>query len=80
MLLHDGFGTIGMLKQLLQQLAETRQVIAMELRGHGHTADIERPLSYEFMAVTVNGNWRLTFKFEDGDAVLVDYQDWHWDK
>lgn len=28
-------------------------------------------------AVTVNGNWRLTFKFEDGDAVLVDYQDYH---
>jgi len=28
-------------------------------------------------AVTVNGNWRLTFRFEDGDAVLVDYQDYH---
>ncbi|MEQ5838653.1 type II toxin-antitoxin system RelE/ParE family toxin [Paraburkholderia acidicola] len=28
-------------------------------------------------AVRVNGNWRLTFKFEDGDAVLVDYQDYH---
>ena len=28
-------------------------------------------------AVTVSGNWRLTFRFEDGDAVLVDYQDYH---
>jgi proteic killer suppression protein len=28
-------------------------------------------------SVTVNGNWRLTFKFEDGDVVLVDYQDYH---
>lgn len=28
-------------------------------------------------AVTVNGNWRMTFTFEDGDAVLVDYQDYH---
>jgi proteic killer suppression protein len=28
-------------------------------------------------AVTVNGNWRLTFRFEGGDAVLVDYQDYH---
>lgn len=27
--------------------------------------------------VSVNGNWRLTFSFEDGDAVLVDYQDYH---
>jgi proteic killer suppression protein len=25
-------------------------------------------------AVSVNGNWRLSFKFEDGDAILVDYQ------
>ena len=28
-------------------------------------------------AVSVSGNWRLTFKFEGKDAVLVDYQDYH---
>ena len=28
-------------------------------------------------SVWVSGNWRLTFTFEDGDAVLVDYQDYH---
>jgi proteic killer suppression protein len=28
-------------------------------------------------AVTVNGNWRMTFCFEGSDAVLVDYQDYH---
>lgn len=28
-------------------------------------------------SVTVNGNWRMTFMFEDEDAVLVDYQDYH---
>ena len=28
-------------------------------------------------SVWVNGNWRLTFRFENGDAVLVDYQDYH---
>ena len=28
-------------------------------------------------SVSVNGNWRLTFSFENGDAVLVDYQDYH---
>ena len=27
--------------------------------------------------VSVNGNWRLTFTFENKDAVLVDYQDCH---
>lgn len=28
-------------------------------------------------SVKVNGNWRLTFMFDDGDAVLVNYQDYH---
>lgn len=28
-------------------------------------------------AITVNGNWRLTFTFEGEDAILVDYQDYH---
>ena len=28
-------------------------------------------------SVSVSGNWRLTFKFEGKDAVLVDYQDYH---
>jgi proteic killer suppression protein len=28
-------------------------------------------------AVSVNGNWRLTFMFEGQDVILVDYQDYH---
>jgi proteic killer suppression protein len=28
-------------------------------------------------AVSVSGNWRLTFKFKESDAILVDYQDYH---
>jgi hypothetical protein len=28
-------------------------------------------------AVSVSGNWRLTFKFEGEDAIVVDYQDYH---
>jgi len=28
-------------------------------------------------SVTVSGNWRVTFRFENEDAVLVDYQDYH---
>jgi len=38
------------------------------------------PLSREMAghhAVSVNGNWRLTFRFEGADAILVDYQDYH---
>ena len=28
-------------------------------------------------AVSVSGNWRVTFRFEDGLAVDVDYVDYH---
>ncbi|EAU4783935.1 peptidase [Salmonella enterica subsp. enterica serovar Minnesota] len=28
-------------------------------------------------AISVNGNWRLTFRFEGEDAILVDCQDYH---
>ena len=28
-------------------------------------------------SVWVDSHWRLTFAFETGDAVLVDYQDYH---
>ena len=28
-------------------------------------------------AVSVNGNWRLTYRFENGDAIVVDYRDYH---
>lgn len=28
-------------------------------------------------SVKVNGNWRLTFRFENGHAEIVDYQDYH---
>ena len=30
-----------------------------------------------FWSVWVSGNWRMTFRFEDGDAILVDYLDYH---
>lgn len=38
-----------------------------ELKGHmkGH------------YAVSVSRNWRVTFRFEDGEAVDVDYVDYH---
>lgn len=31
----------------------------------------------EHWAVKVSGNWRLTFRFEGEDAILIDYQDYH---
>lgn len=31
----------------------------------------------DLWSVTVNGNWRITFYFENQDAYLVDYKDYH---
>ena len=28
-------------------------------------------------AIDVSGNWRITFNFEDGDAYIVNYGDYH---
>lgn len=50
-LLHGAFSAIGTsFGELLPELARARQVIAFELQAHGHTADIDRPLSLEGMA------------------------------
>ena len=54
-LLHGGFMTIEALGPLLPALAQTRQVLAVELEGHGRTADLDRPLSAEQMAEDVAG-------------------------
>ncbi|MCL1897990.1 MAG: type II toxin-antitoxin system RelE/ParE family toxin [Micrococcales bacterium] len=28
-------------------------------------------------SVTVSGNWRMTFEFREGDAYVLDYEDYH---
>ena len=28
-------------------------------------------------SISVNGNWRLTFEFHDGNAYVLDYEDYH---
>lgn len=28
-------------------------------------------------SISVSGNWRLTFEFKDGNAYVLDYEDYH---
>ena len=35
------------------------------------------PKKENIWAVKVSGNWRVTFRFENGDAYVVDYLDYH---
>jgi pimeloyl-ACP methyl ester carboxylesterase len=50
LLLHGAYMTVDSLGPILPGLAASRQVIAVEQQGHGHTADADRPLTYEQMA------------------------------
>jgi pimeloyl-ACP methyl ester carboxylesterase len=50
LVLHGGFMSIADFGNVVPLLAQTRQVIAVEQQGHGHTADIDRPISYAQMA------------------------------
>jgi pimeloyl-ACP methyl ester carboxylesterase len=45
LLLHGGLGSIDMFRPLLPVLSEHRQVIAVDLQGHGRTTLGERPIS-----------------------------------
>lgn len=65
-------------KRLRMQLAalDTAQVIDdMDIPGFRlHPLKGDRKGDW---AVTVNKNWRLTFKFTNGNAFDVDYEDYH---
>jgi pimeloyl-ACP methyl ester carboxylesterase len=53
-LLHGGLMTIDLnFGPLLEPLAATRQVIAVELQGHGHTADSHRAMTIEALAADI---------------------------
>lgn len=49
-LLHGGLGLGEMFGPVLPALAERHQLIVPDLQGHGHTADIDRPLDMRLMA------------------------------
>lgn len=57
---------------MLDKAKQAEDVNAPGWRLHSLSGDMNGHYS-----ITVNGNWRITFRFEDGDAVLVNYQDYH---
>jgi len=58
-LIHGGLTTIGEMQGWVKPLAKTRQVIAVEMQGHGRTADTDRPMTFSTMG--------------DDIAMLLDY-------
>jgi pimeloyl-ACP methyl ester carboxylesterase len=49
-LLHGGLGSGEMFAPILPTFTERRQVILVDLQGHGRTADIDRPIDISLMA------------------------------
>jgi len=49
-LLHGGLGSGEMFGPVLPQLSQRHQVVAVDLQGHGRTADIDRPIDVRLMA------------------------------
>ena len=66
---------IGKLRDILAALDQSRTAQDMDLPGFRLHA-LKGTLKGSY-AVSVSGNWRVTFRFEDGHAVDVDYVDYH---
>jgi pimeloyl-ACP methyl ester carboxylesterase len=52
-LLHGGFGSIEMFGPVLVELATSRQVIGVDLQGHGRTLPFDRPMTFANLAADV---------------------------
>ena len=67
-LLHGSYMSIDLnYGQLIPILAKSYKVIAFEMQGHGRTADIDRPYSFDALADDVNG----LLKYLHVDSAIV---------
>ena len=63
------------LRLILAQLNQARVIEDMQIPSLAlHELKGSRKKTW---AVTVQANWRITFRFENGDAEIVDYEDYH---
>ncbi len=80
--LYETGGTSGVqaghAKRLRMQLAalDTAQTVEdMDIPGF-RLHPLKGPMRGRW-SISVNGNWRLTFEFRDGNAYVLDYEDYH---
>jgi len=65
----------GIKKDILDHLDAANEIRDMGYPGSG--LHLLLPKSESRWAVSVSGNWRITFKFKNGDAYDVNYEDYH---
>jgi len=63
------------LRLILAQLENSEDITDMDIP----TLDLHQLKGNrkEIWSVTVQANWRVTFHFENGDAEIVNYEDYH---
>ena len=79
---YDTGSTVGIqtahAKRLRFQLAALDTAVSiqdMDIPGfHLHPLKGQRKGTW---SISVSGNWRMTFRFEDGNAHIVNYEDYH---
>jgi len=59
----------------LQALHTAEMVDDMNIPGWGFH-ELKGSLK-NIYSITVNGNWRMTFEFNDGNAFILNYEDYH---
>jgi proteic killer suppression protein len=82
----QAFAETGSKAGIMPAHAKKLRILLTALDAANRPADLNAP-SYGLhplhgnlegrWALSVSGNWRLTFAFEGEDAILVDYQDYH---
>jgi len=65
-------------KKLQMQLAALETALVIDdLKIPGYNLHPLKGHRKEEWSITVNGNWRLTFKFDDGNVYILNYEDYH---
>jgi len=65
----------GRLRMHLAALETAKTIDDMDVPGFRLHA--LRGVESDRWSIRVSGNWRLTFEFRDGDAYVLDYEDYH---
>ncbi|MDR1326927.1 MAG: type II toxin-antitoxin system RelE/ParE family toxin [Heliobacteriaceae bacterium] len=82
----EAFFKTGSLKGIQAQHRDKLEIILAILNRAKYIEDLNinmfnlHPLKGDLKglwSIKVNGNWRITFKFEDENVYVVDYQDYH---
>ena len=63
------------LRMLLAALDTAKSIDDMDIPGF-RLHPLKREVRGRW-SVWVNGNWRVTFEFKDGHALVLDYEDYH---